>query len=98
MYTAIVRYFFKTEVLNEAVALWEAEVLEKVQVQPGFTGVQLYVQADGQMLAIGSWEAPEYAQTFMRTGVFKNLSEHLAPLMTKEPEMGPWDQRHFIHP
>lgn len=96
MYTAIARYFFRPEALEEAVALWEAEVLEKVQAQPGFAGVQLYVQAEGQVLAIGAWEAPEYAQAFMRTGVFKELTERFAPLMTQPPEQGPWEQRHFI--
>lgn len=97
MYTAIVRYFFEPSAMEEAIVLWEAEVLSKVQAQPGFAGVQLYAGPEGEVLAIGSWEAQEYAQAFMRTGVFKDLTERLAPLMTRNPEMGPWDQRHFIH-
>ncbi len=98
MYTAIARYFFRPEVLEEAVSIWEAAVLDKVRKQPGFAGVQLYVHPDGQVLAIGSWEAPEYAQAFMATGVFKDVTERFAPMMTRPPEQGPWNRRHFIQP
>lgn len=97
MFTAIARYYFRPEVLEEAVALWEAEVLERVQAQPGFVGVELFVHPEGQMLAIGSWEAAADAQAFMATGIFKTLTERFAPLMTRPPEQGPWEQRHFIH-
>jgi len=56
----------------------------------------LYVHPDGQVLAIGTWETPEHAQAFMRTGVFKELTDLFAPMMTQPPEQGPWEERHFI--
>lgn len=96
MYTAMVTYTFRPEALEEGVAIWEAEVLSRVQAQPGFRGVQLYTRADGAMLAVGSWNRQEDAQAFMRTGVFKDLTARLAPLMTQPPDQGPWDRRHLI--
>jgi len=96
MYTAMVTYHFRPEALAEGVAVWEEEVLGKVQEQPGFRGVQLYTRPDGAMLAIGTWDRPEDAQAFMRTGVFKELTARLEPLMNRPPEQGPWDRHHLI--
>lgn len=97
MYTAIVRYRFRPEALQEAVAIWETDVLSQISRQPGFVRVQLYLREEqGEMMAVGTWEAQANAQAFMQTGVFKRLTEAYAGMLREAPEQGPWEMKHFI--
>lgn len=92
MYHAIMTYCFKPDAVAEASGIWKEHVAEVIQRQPGFVKVQFYVQAEGTAIAIGSWESAEYAQAFMRTGVFAKLLEALEGFMLKPPQGGVYEQ------
>ena len=43
-------------------------------------------------MAVGTWEAKEHAEAFMRTGVFKVLMEKLKPYLDSDPVPRVWSQ------
>lgn len=96
MFTAIARYHFKPKCLEAGLKVWEEAVLNRIEEQPGFMGVQVYTQEEGYVMVIGTWEAPEHAQQFMRTGIFKDIVEQLSPYLAETPEQGAWKMRHYI--
>ena len=94
MYTATVLYEFKEDAFQEACEIWERDILDLAARQPGFVRMQL-LTAPPRAMAMGTWEDPSCAQAFMQTGVFRDLLEKLAPLMTNEPRPEIWDLRCF---
>jgi quinol monooxygenase YgiN len=57
--------------------------------------MQLYARPTGEAPAIGTWEAREHAEAFMRTGVFQRLLARLEGLTTEEPQPSRWELRSF---
>lgn len=95
MFHAVMRYQFRPEHQREAIALWENAVKGKIEVQPGFSRVQLYAHPDGEVMAIGSWRAKEDAEMFMKTGVFKRILEDLEPYLLEQPQNRVYDLQWF---
>lgn len=95
MFHAIMTYHFYPQHLQEASALWHTQVARIIAKQPGFIRVQFYTNADGTAVAIGSWEAKEYADDFMKTGVFANLLKDLEHMMSEVPRGGPYALEYF---
>jgi quinol monooxygenase YgiN len=95
MFTAMVEYTFKIEELEMACKIWEEQVLELAKKQKGFIRIQFYTNPDGKAMALGSWESKEDAQTFMQTGVFKDLLEKLTDITVEAPKHQTWDLRYF---
>lgn len=95
MHTAMMNYRFVPEHLDEACAIWEAEVLAVARNQPGFVRMQLYTRPTGEGLAIGTWVTRDHAEAFMRTGVFQQLLRRLAGMTTEPPAPSRWELRAF---
>lgn len=90
MYTATMRYYFKPEKMAECIEKWEEEVLEEAEEREGFVRMQFLAKTDGCAMAIGTWAEKEYAEEFMKTGIFKKILEEFEPFMTKKPEAEIW--------
>jgi len=95
MYTATMEYQFKPEDLSQGCRIWRETVLEAARKRKGFVRMQLFSQASGNVLAMGTWESKPDAEAFMQTGVFITLKEKLAPLMIKEPQQRLWNLEVF---
>lgn len=95
MFHAMMRYTFKPEHLDTALELWQSAVKGKIEKQPGFVRVQLYKNTDGEVLALGSWEAKADAERFMQTGVFKVILEALEPYLSAAPQQRVYDLEWF---
>jgi quinol monooxygenase YgiN len=90
MYTATIIYEFKKGQFEKGLAIWKKIVLSAAQGQKGLMRMQL-LEGPGKFMAQGTWQAEEFAQAFMRTGVFKALMEELRPLLVQEPRAEQWD-------
>lgn len=95
MHTAMMQYRFEPEHLDEACALWQQEVLEVAREHDGFVRMQLYSRRSGEALAIGTWESRDYAEAFMKTGVFAKLLQRLEGMTTERPQPSRWELRSF---
>lgn len=90
MYAATMEYTFRPEHLAEGLAFWKDTVIQAARQQPGFRALTLLSQANGTMLALGQWDSAAYAEAFMRTGVFKTLSEKFSPWLVRDPQPRLW--------
>jgi len=95
MYTATMEYQFRPDELAKGCQIWQETVLEAARKRKGFVRMQLFSQASGNVLALGTWKAKSDAEAFMQTGVFITLKERLAPLMLKEPQQRLWNLEVF---
>ena len=96
MYTATMHYKFKSENLEEACILWGKEIPAQAGKQKGCVRMQFLVDIKkSEAMAIGTWEKPEYAAAFMRTGVFKKLLEKIGPFLAEDPVPHVWELRFF---
>lgn len=89
MYTATMRYTFTEGNVSKGVADWKSVVLDTAQKAEGFVRMQLLVN-DNVMLAIGTWKDKQFAETFMQTGVFRDLMARIEPLLTEKPVPELW--------
>lgn len=63
MYARLVMGNIPPDQLDEAIRLWQAEVLPSVQQQPGFKGVRLLVDRQhGKIASLGLWETEAHFQ------------------------------------
>ena len=96
MHTAVMEYQFKKEGFEKAVKIWEEEVIELAKEQPGFVRMQLLTRDNQYALAIGTWKSPEFAQAFMRTGVFIKLLDKLDAFLVGKPNPVIWQTHLFV--
>ena len=96
MHTAVMEYHFKKDNFEEALELWKNEVMTLAKEQPGFVRMQLLTRDGEYALAIGTWESPEYAQRFMKTGIFKTLLERLDSMLVSRPNPVIWQTRYYV--
>lgn len=94
MHHAHIVYTFKAGKLEEGIKIWEEAVYNKIKHAAGFVRVQLYT-TDKEMMAIGSWQDKSHAETFMRTGVFKDIMAMFGPLLECPPVTKTYDLRYF---
>ncbi len=90
MYTATMRYYFKPEDMVSCIEKWQEKVLEVAEEQEGFVRMQFLAKQDGEAMAIGTWDEKEYAEKFMKTGIFKDILKEFEPYMTKQPVPEIW--------
>ncbi|HHU35900.1 MAG TPA: hypothetical protein GXZ47_01590 [Treponema sp.] len=83
------RYVFTDSGFDSGCDLWKTLVFEEAKKAPGLIRMQL-LSAKPMALAIGTWEDKKYAESFMRTGVFKKLKESLVGKLTAEPVSEHW--------
>ena len=95
MYTAVMEYHFKPEHFAKACQIWQLEILELAQQQPGFIRMQFLTREGEYALAIGTWRAAEDAQAFMRTGVFIRLLEKFSDVLLEKPQPQIWQTRYY---
>jgi heme-degrading monooxygenase HmoA len=91
MYHAIMTYHFKPEHLESAISLWKSGVASLISKQPGFVDVKFYTDEKGTAIAIGTWESEEYANLFMKTGIFADLLKSFNNMMSDLPRGGAFD-------
>lgn len=89
MYTATMRYRAKPEYYEEALAAWKRLVLDEARNAEGLVRMQL-LRGDSCFLAIGTWKEKSFAEAFMRTGVFKKLTDELEGKLTEKPSPELW--------
>ncbi len=94
MYTATMRYTFTERGFEDGCALWKTLVLERAKTAPGMVRMQ-FLTAKPIALAIGTWRAKADAEAFMRTGVFKELTATLGPLLESQPVPELWELSAF---
>lgn len=95
MYTAVMEYHFKQEDFEEACRIWKEQVIELAKDQKGFVRMQFLTRTGGYAMAIGTWEATEYAQAFMKTGVFIELLENLEDMLEEKPSPVIWETKYY---
>ena len=89
MHTATMRYKFKPQYFEAACGIWKNIVLEEARKAPGLVDMYFLVNKP-TALAIGIWEDKSYSETFMQTGVFKRLLEHLVNMTAEDPKPELW--------
>lgn len=89
MYTATMRYRAKSAHLDTAIATWKRLVLEEAKKAEGLVRMQL-LRGDDSFLAIGTWKEKSFAEEFMRTGVFKTLTQELDGMLSEKPSPELW--------
>ncbi len=94
MYTATMRYQFKPEFFEDGIKAWKRIVFEEAKKAEGLVRMQL-LRGSGEMLAVGTWKAKPYAEAFMKTGVFKKLTEEIADKKMAEPVSDIWSLECF---
>ena len=94
MYNAQISYKFKENMLEKGVSVWKEAVYNKITKADGFIRVQLYTSGN-EMMAIGSWEEKSYAETFMKTGVFKDLMQTFGEYLEEVPVNKTYELRYF---
>lgn len=94
MYNAHMVYKFKEGKLEEAVKVWHDAVYNKISEAQGFIRVQLYTR-ENEMMAIGTWESKEHAETFMKTGIFKDIMDSFGEFLTDIPKNTSYELRYF---
>lgn len=96
MYTATMRYQFKSDKFEKACEIWEKEVLAQAGKQPGFVRMQFLIdKTRSTALAIGTWESQLAAQNFMKTGVFKRLLAELKDISIEQPQPEIWEEKYY---
>jgi len=95
MYTAVMEYHFKPEVFAEACKIWNDEVIEIATKQPGFIRMQLLTREGEYALAIGTWKRQDFAQAFMRTGIFIDLLEKFKDMLVEKPKPVIWRTEYY---
>lgn len=94
MYNAHMIYKFKEGQLEKGIEIWKEAVGDKIKEAEGFIRVQLYSK-DNEMMAIGSWENKTFAETFMKSGIFKDIMGNFGDLLTETPINTSYELRHF---
>ena len=94
MYTATIRYRAKPAHLDTAIATWKRLVLEEAKKAEGLVRMQL-LRGENSFLAIGTWKEKSLAEAFMRTGVFKKLTDELEGMLTEKPAPELWTLEAF---
>ena len=89
MYTATMKYVFAEADFTEGCNLWKWIVLEKAKQAPGLIRMQLLL-APPIALAIGTWKDKKDAEAFMKTGVFKKLTDSLEGKLSSPPQPEIW--------
>lgn len=95
MYTATMRYEFKSGHGTEGAEAWKDIVLSRAAAAPGLVRMQL-LTSESTALAIGTWQDKRFAEDFMRTGVFKELMEAIEPMLRVKPAPELWTLAAFI--
>lgn len=95
MYTATMRYEFTDEGFDRGVSIWRETVFERAKAAPGLVRMQLLARKP-VALAIGTWKEKRFAEDFMKTGVFKELTEGLAPALASQPKPELWELDSFF--
>ncbi len=95
MYTATMRYEFSDEWFERGVSIWRETVLERAKEAPGLVRMQLLARKP-VALAIGTWKEKSLAEDFMKTGVFKELTERLSPALASQPRPETWELDSFF--
>ena len=84
MYTATMLYEFKRGRGAEGAEAWKDIVLARAASAPGLVRMQL-LTSESTTLAVGTWQEKNFAEDFMRTGVFKELMEAIEPMLRSNP-------------
>jgi hypothetical protein len=95
MYTAVMEYHFKPEYFAQACQIWQEEIMDLAQQQPGFVRMQFLTREKEYALAIGTWQAAEDAQAFMRTGIFIKLLEKFSEMLVAKPTPQIWQTQYY---
>jgi quinol monooxygenase YgiN len=96
MYVATMEYPLLPEANPaDAARIWKDTVVEAARHREGFIRMQCY-SAPRALLAIGTWEAKEHAEAFMRTGVFAVLKDQLGPFLAGDPSPRLWTLEAFV--
>ena len=95
MYTATMRYEFSDEWFERAVSIWRETVFERAKEAPGLVRMQLLSRRP-TALAIGTWKEKRFAEDFMKTGVFKELTERLERALASQPKPELWELDSFF--
>lgn len=89
MFTAIMKFHFKDELFERGCALWLGIIPDAARNQPGCVQIQ-FLTSKPYALAIGTWEKNDYAQEFMKTGIFDRLLATLKETLAEQPEPSVW--------
>jgi len=95
MFTATMEYSFSKEHKDIFCGYWKEIVLGQAEKQPGMVEMQLLISENGAM-AMGTWENKNFAEDFMKTGVFKELMDKIKPILQKTPTPKTWDLMYYI--
>ena len=90
MYARLVTGLIPLDRLEEAIQLWQDEVLPSVQLQPGFRGVRFMVdRASGKVASLGLWAA----EADFRATVTWNQGQvdKFAGLFAASPDLGGYE-------
>ncbi len=94
MFASTMRYKFKEGKGREGSKIWNDIVFHTGMEQEGVISLQILLNED-EALAIGIWDGEEYAQRFMKTGIFIDLMNKLESILLKKPQAERWEAEAF---
>ncbi len=95
MFTATMDYRILPERRDDFCNYWNEQVLSTAKGQPGIVRMML-LESEKLIMAIGVWEDKSFAEDFMKTGVFKDLMEHITSWLLEDPKPSTWDLNYFL--
>lgn len=71
--------------VDEAVTLFRDQVLRRLAAEPGYRGVQVLANPDGQGVLISFWDTPEQAEAEGDQGLYPELLAEYVTLFRAPP-------------
>jgi hypothetical protein len=84
--------------LDEAVALFETEVLPRLREQPGFLGVYVLANADGKAMLVSFWETAADADVSAEAGWYPEVLAEYVTLFRSPPGRERYEVRTAVSP
>jgi hypothetical protein len=83
---------------DDAVALFEAEVLPRLREQAGFLGVYVLANPDGKAMLVSFWETAAAADVSAANGWYPNVLDEYVTLFRSPPGRERYEVRLAVPP
>jgi hypothetical protein len=84
--------------VDDAVELFEAQVLPRLREQPGFLGVYVLANADGQAMLVSFWDTAADADVSASAGWYPEVLEEYVTLFRAPPGRERYEVRTAVSP
>jgi heme-degrading monooxygenase HmoA len=84
--------------LDDAVAMFEADVLPRLRKQPGFLGLYVLTTATGDAMLVSFWESAAEAEASTETGWYTDVLAQYTTLFRSPPGRERYEVRVALPP